>query len=187
MELCAPGLDMPGGSTANPTYHSLGDHTETVQIDFDPTRVSYEKLLTVFWKGHNPGSRSWSRQYKAIVFFHNEEQKRLALESRDRLAAEIKGKIYTEVLPFSGFYLAEAYHQKYQLQQDSGLMREFRAIYPDARDFVNSTAAARVNGYLGGYGTPDELRRDLTTLGLSEAGAEKLLDRVKRHGRGGWF
>jgi peptide-methionine (S)-S-oxide reductase len=166
----------------NPTYHSLGDHTETVQIDFDPTKVSYEKLLEVFWKSHSPGSRSWSRQYKAVVFFHNEEQKRLALESRDRLAAEIKGKIYTEVLPFSGFYLAEAYHQKYRLQQDGGLMREFRAIYPDAQDFVNSTAAARVNGYLGGYGTPEELQRELTTLGLSEAGAERLLDREKSRG-----
>jgi peptide-methionine (S)-S-oxide reductase len=176
-----------GGSTTNPTYHGLGDHTESVQIDFDPTRVSYEKLLTVFWKSHNPGSRSSSRQYKAVVFFHNEEQKRLALESRDRLAAEIRGRIYTEVLPFSGFYLAEAYHQKYRLQQDSALMREFRAIYPDARDFVNSTAAARVNGYLGGYGTPEELQRELTTLGLSEAGAEKLLDREKRRGRGSWF
>jgi peptide-methionine (S)-S-oxide reductase len=144
--------------------------------------VSYEKLLEVFWKSHSPGSRSWSRQYKAVVFFHNEEQKRLALESRDRLAAEIKGKIYTEVLPFSGFYLAEAYHQKYRLQQHSALMREFRASYPDARDFVNSTAAARVNGYLGGYGTPEELQRELTTLGLSEAGAERLLDREKSRG-----
>jgi methionine-S-sulfoxide reductase len=176
-----------GGSTTNPTYHSLGDHTETVQIDFDPTKISYEQLLGVFWKSHNPGSRSWSSQYKAVVFFHNEEQKRLALESRDRLAAETKGKIYTEVLPFSGFSLAEAYHQKYQLQQDTGLMREFRAMYLDARDFVNSTAAARVNGYLGGYGTPDDLQRELTTLGLSEAGAEKLLDGVKRRERGGWF
>ena len=177
-----------GGSTKNPTYHNLGDHTEAIQIDFDPTKISYEQLLEVFWRSHNPGNRSWSRQYRAAVFVHNEEQKRLALESRDRVvAAETPGKIYTEVLPFSGFYLAEAYHQKYELQQDPELMEDFRAMYPDAGDFVNSTAAARVNGYLGGYGTADDLEREVGTLGLSEAGAGKLVDDVNRRHRQGWF
>jgi hypothetical protein len=149
--------------------------------------VSYEKLLEVFWKSHNPGSRSWSRQYKAAVFFHTEEQQRLALESRDRVAAATEGKVYTELLPFSGFYLAEAYHQKYQLQQDQEVMREFRAMYSDPRDFVNSTAAARVNGYLGGHGTSEDLQRELSTLGLSDAGAGRLLDGVNRRHRPDWF
>jgi peptide-methionine (S)-S-oxide reductase len=171
----------------NPTYHNLSDHAETVQIDFDPTKISYERLLEVFWKSHNPGNRSWSRQYRAVVFFHNEEQERLALASRERVAAETEGKIYTEILPLSGFYLAEAYHQKYQLRQHAGLMTEFRAMYPDPGDFVNSTGAARVNGYLGGYGTTDHLQRELGTLGLSGAGAGKLLENVERRNRGAWF
>jgi methionine-S-sulfoxide reductase len=127
----------------NPTYHTRSDHAETVQIDFDPTKISYERLLEVFWKSHNPGTRSWSRPHRAVVFFHSKEQKRLELESRDRVAAKTEGKIYTEIPPFSGFYLAEAYHQKYPLQQHAEVMTEFRAMYRDPRDFVNSTAAAR--------------------------------------------
>jgi len=106
------------GTKRNPTYHDLGDHSETVQIDFDPTRLSYEQLLDVFWKAHDSASRSWSRQYRAALFFHNEGQKRSAQESRDREAARIRGKVQTEILPAAEFYPAEDYHQKYYLRQD---------------------------------------------------------------------
>ena len=81
-----------GGEKKNPTYHSLGDHTETIQIDYDPKQISYAKLLEVFWRSHDPLSRSCSRQHKAAVFYHNEEQKRLATETRDRLATGLNGK-----------------------------------------------------------------------------------------------
>lgn len=167
-----------GGTKKNPTYHDLGDHSETIQIDFDPTQVSYEQLLDRFWKAHDSTSRSWSRQYRTALFFHNAEQRRLALESRDREAARIKGKIRTEVLPATEFYPAEDYHQKYYLRQDFVLGNEFRFIFPSERDFRNSTAAARVNGYIGGYGTIKALQEELDQLGLSEAGRRKLLNRV---------
>jgi peptide-methionine (S)-S-oxide reductase len=163
-----------GGAKKNPTYHDLGDHSETIQIDFDPAQISYEKLLDIFWKAHDPTSRSWSSQYRAALFFHNEEQKRAAYQSRDREAARIKGKIQTEVLPATDFYPAEDYHQKYYLRQDFVLGTEFRMTFPSERDFVNSTAAARVNGYLGGYGTPSALKEEIDQLGLSEAGRKKL-------------
>ena len=80
-----------GGSRKDPTYNSLGDHTETLEIDFDPARVSYKELLEVFWKNHSPRTASWSRQYMAAVFVHDDEQKRLAGESRDRVAAAGRG------------------------------------------------------------------------------------------------
>jgi methionine-S-sulfoxide reductase len=95
-----------GGARENPTYHQLGDHTETLQIDYDPAKISYEKLLEIFWEEHDPTSRSWSRQYKAVVFYHDDEQKRLAIASRDRLAAKLGKTIHTEVLPYSRFYTA---------------------------------------------------------------------------------
>jgi peptide-methionine (S)-S-oxide reductase len=165
-----------GGTTKNPTYYNLGDHTETIQIDYDPTQVSYEELLDVFWDSHNPAQRPWSRQYMSIVFYHNDEQKRLAMETRDREAAKINSEIFTEIVPASEFYLAEAYHQKYRLRQVPDLMKEFSVIYPDNEDFVDSTAAARVNGYLGGYGTFEALQAELSGLGLSPAGSQRLLD-----------
>lgn len=158
----------------------MGNHTETIQIDYDPMVISYEKLLDVFWDSHNPASPVWSRQYMSIIFFHNEEQRRLAIESRDREQARIKGKIYTEMVPFTEFYLAEEYHQKYRLRGEEELMREFQAIYPNDADFVNSTAAARINGYLDGYGTLEGLQKELPGLGLSPAAGKKLLGMVSQ-------
>jgi methionine-S-sulfoxide reductase len=167
-----------GGEKENPTYHNLGDHTETLQIDYDPSKISYEKLLELFWEEHDPASRSWSRQYKAVVFYHDDEQKRLAIASRERLAAKLGKTIHTEVLPYSRFYTAEDYHQKYYLRQHRQLLKQFQQHYSLPADLMNSTAAARVNGYLGGYGTPAALQADIDRLGLSEAAREELLQRV---------
>ena len=167
-----------GGAKENPTYHNLGDHTETLQIDYDPLKISYEKLLDLFWEEHDPTSRSWSRQYKAVVFYHDEEQKRRAIAGRDRLAAKLGKTIHTEVLPNSRFYAAEDYHQKYYLRQHRQILRQFQQHYPQAADLMNSTAAVRVNGYLGGYGTSDSLKIDIDRLGLSEAAREELLERI---------
>jgi peptide-methionine (S)-S-oxide reductase len=167
-----------GGTTKSPTYHNLGDHTETIQVDFDPAVVSYAELLDVFWSNHNPATPHFSRQYMSIVFYHNEEQRRLAVETREREAARLGAEIHTEILPASEFTLAEAYHQKYRLQGRWDLMEEFSAIYPDDGDFVASTAAARVNGYVGGYGTCDSLQEEITSLGLSESAGDRLLKSV---------
>jgi peptide-methionine (S)-S-oxide reductase len=115
----------------------------------------------------------------SAIFFHNDEQKRLALETRDSETTKVKGAIVTEIVPSTEFYVAEAYHQKYYLQQVPELIREFRAIYPVAQDFTNSTAAARVNGYVGGYGSSEVLKTEIDSLGLSPGGKKRLLDRVK--------
>ncbi len=163
-----------GGAKEGPTYYSLGDHSETIQIDYDPSQVSYENLLDVFWASHNPTNRS-SRQYASIIFYHNDDQKRLALETKAREGTEQGSELYTDILPYTEFYLAEGYHQKHRLRQVEDLVFEFSAIYSDVDDFVNSTAAARVNGYLGGNGTLEQLEREIDQLGLSPEGREKLL------------
>jgi peptide-methionine (S)-S-oxide reductase len=126
----------------------------------------------------------------AAVFYHNDEQKDLAMETRDRLLPQVtgkifsrKGKIQTKILPTSEFYLAEDYHQKYLLRKTPLLIKEFAAIYPSTSDLVNSTAAARVNGYVGGYGTEAMLQAEIDGLGLSPAGRQKLLEIVRRFNR----
>ena len=173
-----------GGTTKDPTYHNLGDHSETIQIDYDPAQVSYEELLDVFWSSHFPVQQPWSRQYMSIVFYHDEEQKRLAIETRDREAAKLGAEIFTEIVPASEFYLAEPYHQKYRLRQVRDLMGDLSRMYPNDGDFVASTAAARVNGYVGGHGTLEMLQAELDSLGLSPAASQKLLDIVaaRTHG-----
>jgi len=165
-----------GGSKANPTYHDLGDHSETIQVDYDPALVSYQELLDVFWSSHSPTARSWSRQYASIIFYHDPEQQRLAEASLERKASRRGSPIYTEIVPFTEFYLAETYHQKYRLQQVPALLREFRTIYPQDDDLIDSTAAARANGYLGGYGTLDALQAAVEDLGLSPEAKRRLLD-----------
>jgi len=172
-----------GGTKKNPTYHNLGDHSETLQIDFDPRKISYQELLRIFWGSHDPTSRGWSRQYRAFVFYHNEEQKRLAKQTRDLEAARLKGKISTEILPSPQFYLAEDYHQKYYLRQEPALAREFLDLCPSPVEFVNSTAAARVNGYVGGHGTTLNLQMEIKGLGLSPEGNKRLSSIVNRLNR----
>jgi peptide-methionine (S)-S-oxide reductase len=167
-----------GGTTTDPTYHRLGDYTETVEIDYDPSVISYEQLLAVFWRNHHPGAPAWSRQYRAVIFYHNDRQKELALKSREQVAARLGCPVYTEIRPAGHFYLAEGYHQKYYLRQMPDLLAEFTAIYPTPEALVASTAAARVNGFLAGYGSPTEVRQDLDRLGLSAAAQRRLTDLV---------
>ena len=113
----------------------------------------------------------------SIVFYHNEEQRKLAIESKEREESRLGHDIVTEIIPCSEFYLAEDYHQKYYLRQQADLVRELIAIYPDISDFIDSTAVARLNGYVSGYGIPETLEKDLNnSLGLSEAGKMRLLE-----------
>lgn len=171
-----------GGTRQAPTYRSLGDHSETIQIDYDPAIVSYEELLEVFWASHSPTSRPFSQQYASAIFFHTEEQGRLATQSKEQEAAGQGKQLYTEIRPASEFYLAEDYHQKYWLQQAPDLMEEFQTIYPDASDFVNSTTAARMNGFVGGNATLPELKAALDETDLSSAARERLLE-IASNGR----
>jgi peptide-methionine (S)-S-oxide reductase len=170
-----------GGTTDSPTYSNLGDHSESIQIVYDPERVSYEELLAVFWEAHNP---VWlaSTQYRSAIFYHNEEQHRLAVESKLVREAERDVQLFTEIAPAGTFTPAEAYHQKYRLQGDSDLYDEFRVLYPAEAEFVASTAAARVNGYLGGYGSLEQLRAERDGLGLSAAAVDRLIELVAQRG-----
>lgn len=157
----------------NPTYRRLGDHTETIQIDFDPNRLAYEDLLVLFWQSHNPAA-SRPRQYKSVIFYHDAAQQRLAENSRDLEGDLRAATIHTEILPFHHFYRAEDYHQKYYLRREHDLLQELQKDYPDSRGLVDATAAARINGYLGGFGTPETLAAQGDQLGLSIEGQRRL-------------
>ncbi len=168
-----------GGTSANPTYRQLGDHSETIQIDYNLSKVSYQVLLDIFWEGNNPTWPSASPQYASIIFYHNAEQKELAQASKKEQAAQCDCQIHTEIVPFDEFYLAEDYHQKFRLKQSTVFTNQFNAIYPDHADLVDSTAAARVNGYLGGYGTLADLQAEIDKLGLSPAAQDRLIEIVR--------
>jgi methionine-S-sulfoxide reductase len=166
-----------GGTTPNPTYTTLGDHTESLQVDFDPRTVSYRALLEHFWAAHDPASRPWSRQYRAAVFYANEAQRQAAEESRAALEGTVGRPIRTEILPLASFTRAEEYHQKYYLRHERALLRELAAAYPSDREMMDSTAAARINGYVAGHGTREGRAADLPRLGLSQGARQRLGER----------
>jgi methionine-S-sulfoxide reductase len=168
-----------GGKTKNPTYYDLADHTESFQVDFDPAKLSYEKLLQLFWASHNPCEVSGSTQYMSAVFYHDAAQKKLADQTRAQEETKRGQKINTPVRPLGTFYLAEDYHQKHNLRQYKDLWKEYQAIYPNLADLYNSTAVARVNGYLGSQGSSVGLLKEIDSYGLSVAGREQLLKVVK--------
>ncbi|MFW9946938.1 MAG: peptide-methionine (S)-S-oxide reductase MsrA [Candidatus Odinarchaeota archaeon] len=113
-----------GGKTKNPTYKDVctdkTGHAEVVQVTYDPSIVSYEDLLEVFWNIHNPTTlnrQGWDigTQYRSVVFYHNKEQKEKALKLKEKLnkSGRYKKPIVTEITPASEFYKAEEYHQRY--------------------------------------------------------------------------
>ncbi len=163
-----------GGTTKNPSYHDLGDHSESIQVDFDPSRISYRELLDIFWKSHDPTRNSWSRQYRAAIFYHNEEQRLAAMETRGHFASETKGKVATAIEPYSGFNIAEDYHQKHSLRLYPEIIKEFTARFPDVKSLINSTAVTRVNGYIGGYGSCESLKKEIEEFGLSHSATDLL-------------
>lgn len=120
-----------GGITENPTYDDVCSHTtqhaEVVQVTYDPGVVSYEKLLEIFWNNHNPTTRNRQGpdvgdQYRSVVFFHNDEQKRLAEISRANLeqSHRFPQPIVTLIEPAQTFYKAEEYHQQYLAKNNLG-------------------------------------------------------------------
>lgn len=169
-----------GGTQASPTYHQIGDHSETVRIEYNPARISYEQLLDVFWQSHEPAADAWSRQYRNAIFVVDDEQQRRAEASRQHLARASGATIRTPIERVTTFTPAESYHQKYFLRQAPGLMAEFVAFYPGEVGLTDSIAATRVNGYLGCAGTLPALQGEIGGFGLSLESQARLLAYVAK-------
>jgi len=110
-----------GGWLKNPTYEDVctdrTEHAEVVQVEYDPSKISYKELLDVFWENHDPTTLNRQgpdrgTQYRSVIFFHNKEQEDEARKSKEALERS-KKPIVTEIMLASTFYRAEEYHQKY--------------------------------------------------------------------------
>jgi len=113
-----------GGTVENPTYQDVcsGEtgHAEAVEVIYDPAKITYDELLSVFWECHDP--TTWNRQgpdvgtqYRSAIFYHDAEQKAAAIASREKLrsSGRYQDPIVTEMVPAAPFYRAEDYHQQY--------------------------------------------------------------------------
>jgi peptide-methionine (S)-S-oxide reductase len=111
-----------GGNVPNPTYEEVSTgrtgHAEVVQIEFDPDQISYEQVLDLFWKAHDPTTLNrqgpdTGPEYRSIILYENEEEKAIAEKSKKAAQAQFKDPIVTEIVPLKAFYPAEQYHQHF--------------------------------------------------------------------------
>ena len=118
-----------GGMTKNPKYEQvcsgLTSHVEVVLVEFDPAKITYEKLLEIFWEVHDPTSKNRQgpdkgTQYRSVIFYYSDEQKKAALLSMKEKQLQLHKKIVTEILPAPEFYKAEEYHQQYLAKKGEG-------------------------------------------------------------------
>ena len=111
-----------GGHTENPTYEEVCSgrtgHAEALDVDYDPTQIHYAQLLVTFWQYHDPTTKDQQgpdigSQYRSVIFYHDEEQKKFAEESKALLDTSgiYRSKIVTEIVRAGSFYGAEDYHQ----------------------------------------------------------------------------
>jgi len=116
-----------GGKEENPTYEQVSSgrtgHAEAIEILYDPSKITYSQLLEVFWRNIDPTTLNrqfsdYGTQYRTAIFYHDEEQKRLAERSKEQLqkSGTFNKQIVTEITPASAFYKAEEYHQKYYIK-----------------------------------------------------------------------
>lgn len=120
----ATAVGFEGGALENPSYKDVcyrdTGHAEVVQVAFDPTEISYEELLSVFWENHNPTTLNRQgpdvgSQYRSVIFTHSDEQANIAHKSRAEFdaAGKYSTPAVTQILPAETFYIAEEYHQQY--------------------------------------------------------------------------
>ncbi len=173
-----------GGTTEAPTYRQIGDHAEAVQIDFDPRVISYDELLQQFFSVRSPIALRQlvgEGQYRFLILFHDEAQQTAARTVfLEQVGAHGDNWFDQLVQPLGAFTPAEAYHQKYFLQSEEQLFAELLGRYRSLDELLGSTVAARINGYVAGRGTRQQLEEEIDHFGLSdeeEALLRQIVDR----------
>jgi peptide-methionine (S)-S-oxide reductase len=154
-----------GGHVPNPSYEMVheGDtgHAEVVQVTYDPSTISYEQLLKVFWHCHNP--TEWNRQgpdvgpqYRSVIFYHNAEQRKAALKSYQQLVAArtYRAPIVTQLQPMKAFYRAEEYHQNYYGGKDDRPVARSSRSRRTAKAAARNRTGASAKAAQAGRGTP---------------------------------
>ena len=115
----------------------------------------------------------------SLIFFHDSEQEEIALQSKAVMEQKLGREIKTEIVAYRSFYLAEDYHQKYYLQGYPELALEIKVYYSSFQGFIDSTAAARLNGVLGGYSDRQLVAEEIGSYGLSDQAQEFLRSHLR--------
>ncbi|MDN6193582.1 MAG: peptide-methionine (S)-S-oxide reductase [Alkalibacterium sp.] len=159
-----------GGTSSEPTYRNMGDHTETVQIAFDSTLLSYEDILRIFWDSHDAFKDRYfkERQYISLLIVHSTKQLRIAEKVKNELENKYGKTIQTEIQFDVPFYPAEERHQKYFLKRFEKAMTSLLPLFNDHTSFAHSTIAARLNGFVKEHGRLDAIKNELSEWQLTQ-------------------
>ncbi|KAJ8771141.1 hypothetical protein K2173_023466 [Erythroxylum novogranatense] len=140
-----------GGSKTNPEYRSLGDHAESVQVEYDPRLISFRQLLEVFWSSHDSRQvfgqgPDVGSQYRSIIFTNGTEESKLAVVSKEREQLRLRSSVVTtQIQPLGIFYPAESEHQKFELKRNPFLLQLIGNLPQE--ELERSSLAAKLNGY----------------------------------------
>lgn len=170
-----------GGTAEAPTYRRMGDHTETVELQFDPAVVTYDELLETFWNNHNPYNINGykDRQYQSLLLYRNDEQEEAFRTIKSRIERD-KGSLDTELSPFRAFYPSEARHQKYYLKRFPDAVNKLSELYPSEEELESSTLAARLNGVAKGFLNLERLRHELAQWPIPEEELARMLSLIRQ-------
>jgi peptide-methionine (S)-S-oxide reductase len=144
-----------GGTKPDPTYRSLGGHTEAFQVDYDPEAQSFADLLDLAFRGHDPNQQTRKTQYQNIIFVGSPDQRESLTDFLDARGYTADG-IATRVEQLSRFHPAEDYHQKYSLRNQQSVLTAFEEADYDDEAIRESPAAAKLNAYAAGHDIGDD-------------------------------
>ncbi|BAT75404.1 Peptide methionine sulfoxide reductase [Vigna angularis] len=165
---CLPGVvrttvGYAGGSKCNPEYRSLGDHAESVKVEYDPQQITFRELLDIFWSSHDPRQvygqgPDVGKQYRSIIFVNGTEEARMAAVSKEQEQTRSRSSIVTtQILQLGTFYPAESEHQKFELKQNTILLQLIGNL--PAEELERSSLATKLNGYVAELCPPDIQKR----------------------------
>lgn len=169
-----------GGTSPKPTYRHMGDHTETVEIDFDPAIISYEEILRKFWQNHYPNRGNYKgRQYISMLRYQGEHQRESIDKVRREMEKSLGEAIETEIAVFENFTLADERHQKYYLKRYPNTLEQLQDLFPKPEHLIDSTFAARLNGFVKGYGKLRLLKSEIASWNIDEEDQDILLNKLE--------
>ncbi|MGO4375487.1 peptide-methionine (S)-S-oxide reductase MsrA [Paenibacillus sp. 2TAB19] len=162
-----------GGTTPAPTYRQMGDHSETVELEYNTAVVSLEELLRLFWDNHNPYNINGykGRQYQSLLIYHHESQ----LDAIQKVLKERETAPDTEIQPYTMFWEAEDRHQKYYLHRYPQAVDALNGLYSSRDELLSSTLAARLNGLAKGYTNLSRLKEEIGGWDIDSGEGERIL------------
>ncbi|WP_240548436.1 peptide-methionine (S)-S-oxide reductase [Paenibacillus lignilyticus] len=172
-----------GGTTDNPPRSGhAGDHTEMVEIEFDPAVARLETILNLFWNNHNPANINnyRDRLYNSLILYRDEAQLSVIQEVMNNRGEQGKGVPETECMPYTVFYPAEDRHQKYFLKRYPDAIAKLRTLFPTEDELTRATLAARLNGIAKGFANMDQIIHEIRTWKISHEEQEEIIDLIKQ-------